>query len=214
VAVISTGDELVAFGTAPGEAQLVDSNGPALSAAAVRAGAEVVHLSHVGDDVDRFVAALETLPEAELVVTSGGVSMGAYDVVKAALIERGVRFESVAMQPGKPQAWGLLASGPAFLGLPGNPVSALVSFELFGRAALGRERTIATAELADELPRSPKGKRQFLRGELRDGQVRLLGGPHSHLIVGFAAANCLVVVEEEAESLAAGACVDVMLLDD
>jgi molybdopterin molybdotransferase len=214
VAVISTGDELVPFGQRPGDAQLVDSNGPALAAAARAAGAEVVHASHVGDDVAEFVTALEALSDVDVVITSGGVSMGAYDVVKAALAERGVRFESVAMQPGKPQAWGVLPGGPAFLGLPGNPVSALVSFELFGRAALGRERTVARADLLDPVPRSPKGKRQFLRGQLRDGSVRLLGGPQSHLVAGLAAANCLVVVEEDDTELRAGASVAVVLLGD
>jgi molybdopterin molybdotransferase len=96
--------------------------------------------------------------------------------------------------------------------MPGNPVSALVSFELFGRAALGRERPIATATLADPVTRSPKGKRQFLRGRLTDGQVSLVGGPESHLVVGLARANCLVIVNEDAVGLAAGELVQIISL--
>jgi molybdopterin molybdotransferase len=212
VAVISTGEELVPFGSPPGNAQLVDSNGPGLAAAARAAGADVVSVSHVGDDVDRLLAALGELPEVELVVTSGGVSVGAYDVVKAALASQGIVFEAVAMQPGKPQAWGTLALGCAFLGLPGNPVAALVSFELFGRAALGRERTSTLARLVEPVVRSPKGKRQYLRGVVADGEVRPLNGSQSHLVAGLANANCLAVIGEDVESMPAGAVVPVMLL--
>lgn len=204
VAVLSTGDELVSFGQPLGPAQLVDSNGPALGVAATQAGAEVVHVGQVGDDPNTFLAALSRLPAADLIVTSGGVSMGAYDVVKSALRDQGVAFEAVAMQPGKPQAWGRVNGGVAFLGVPGNPVSALLSFELFCRAALGRERPVVAATLAEPVEHSPKGKRQFLRGDLADGVVRLVGGPQSHLIVGLARANCLIIVDEDSEALAAG----------
>lgn len=214
VAVLSTGDELVEFGQVPGPAQLVDSNGPGLAAAARAAGADVVHVSHLGDDPDRFLSALEGLPPVELVVTSGGISMGAYDVVKLALSARGVCFETVAMQPAKPQAWGRLAGGPAFLGLPGNPVSALISFELFGRAALGCERSVSRATLTEPVARSPRGKRQFLRGWLAGGEVRPLGGPGSHLIVGLARANCLIVIAEERDQMSPGELVDVILIGD
>ncbi|HVU60484.1 MAG TPA: gephyrin-like molybdotransferase Glp [Mycobacteriales bacterium] len=212
VAVLSTGDELVPHGTQPGPAQLVDSNGPGLQAAAEAAGAEVVHRSHVSDDPGAFRDAIAGLPDVELIVTSGGVSMGAYDVVKAELADRGIRFENVAMQPGRPQGWGRLDGEVPMLGLPGNPVSALLSFELFGRAALGRERPVATALLADPIPRSPKGKLQLVRGRLRDGEVSLAGGHESHLVVGLARADCLVMVDEQVESLPAGATVRVISL--
>ncbi|MGH3744108.1 MAG: molybdopterin molybdotransferase MoeA, partial [Mycobacteriales bacterium] len=164
VAVLSTGDELVAAGTDPGPAQLVDSNGPALAVAAAAAGAEVVHVARASDDPAALVAALDALPDVDLVVTSGGVSMGAYDVVKAALAPLGITFEQVAVQPGKPQAWGRLRGGPAFLGLPGNPVSSLVCFELFGRAVLGAERPVLGARLLDPVERSHAGIRQLRRG--------------------------------------------------
>ena len=212
VAVLSTGDELVPLGVQPGPAQLVDSNGPALKVAAEAAGGEVVYCSHVSDDPPAFRDAIAGLPDVELVVTSGGVSMGAYDVVKAELADRGVRFETVAMQPGRPQGWGRLDGRVPLLGLPGNPVLVLVCFELFGRAALGRERPVATATLGDPIPRSPKGLLQFMRGRLRDGEVSLAGGHESHLVVGLARANCLVLVDEQTESLPAGATVRVISL--
>jgi molybdopterin molybdotransferase len=128
------------------------------------------------------------------------------------LASQGIVFEAVAMQPGKPQAWGTLALGCAFLGLPGNPVAALVSFELFGRAALGRERTSTLARLVEPVVRSPKGKRQYLRGVVADGEVRPLNGSQSHLVAGLANANCLAVIGEDVESMPAGAVVPVMLL--
>ena len=212
VAVLSTGDELVPSGTTPGPAQLVDSNGPALAAAARAAGADVVVVGHAGDDPPAFLAALDALPEVDLVVTSGGVSMGAYDVVKAALRPRGVHFESVAMQPGKPQAWGRLGAGPAFLGLPGNPVSALVCFEIFGRAVLGCERPVLRSVLAHPVAHSSPGRRQYLRGRLEQGGARVVSGPASHLLAGLARADCLVVIPEDATSLPAGADVDVIPL--
>ncbi|HVW80506.1 MAG TPA: gephyrin-like molybdotransferase Glp [Mycobacteriales bacterium] len=218
VGILSTGDEIVSHGSVPGPAQLVDSNGPGLAAAAIAAGADVVHVAHVSDQPDRFLAAMDALPELDQVITSGGISMGAYDVVKASLASRGVQFQTVAMQPGKPQAWGRYqADGGtrppvSFLGLPGNPVSALMSFELFGRAALGRELPIATATLLDPVERSPDGKRQFLRGRLADGTVRLVSGAESHLVVGLARANCLVVVSEDIVAVPAGAQVPVIVL--
>ena len=210
--MLSTGDELVPLGAPPGPAQLVDSNGPALQVAAESAGAQVVHCGHVSDDPAAFRDAIAGLPDVELIVTSGGVSMGAYDVVKAELAGRGVRFENVAMQPGRPQGWGRLDGRVPLLGLPGNPVSALLSFELFCRAALGRERSVAMAKLVDPVPASPNGKLQFLRGRLHDGEVSLAGGPDSHLVVGLARANCLVLVDEQVESLPAGATVRIISL--
>jgi molybdopterin molybdotransferase len=130
--------------------------------------------------------------------------MGAYDVVKAELAGRGIVFENVAMQPGRPQGWGRLDGRQPFLGLPGNPVSALVSFELFGRAALGRERPITWASLAEPIDAPSKGKRQFLRGRLDNGVVRVVSGPGSHLVVGLARANCLVVIDEDVTAVPAG----------
>jgi molybdopterin molybdotransferase len=212
VAVLSTGDELVAAGRIPGPAQIVDCNGPALAAAAIAAGAEVVHLGKLPDVPDVLIGALDALPACDLIVTSGGVSMGAYDVVKAALKPLGIGFEQVAMQPGKPQGWGHFRGGPAFLGLPGNPAAALICFELFGRAALGRERSASRAALGACLLRTSDRKRQFLRGRLAGTTVHVAGGPGSHLIVGLARADCLVVVPEGVSRIEAGEMVEVIPL--
>ena len=212
VAVLSTGDELVAAGRVPGPAQIVDCNGPALAAAAIAAGAEVVHLGQLPDVPDVLIGALDALPACDLIVTSGGVSMGAYDVVKAALKPLGIGFEQVAMQPGKPQGWGHFRGGPAFLGLPGNPAAALICFELFGRAALGRERPASRAALGACLLRTSDRKRQFLRGRLAGTTVHVAAGPGSHLIVGLARADCLVVVPEGVSRIEAGEMVEVIPL--
>jgi molybdopterin molybdotransferase len=212
VAVLSTGDELVAAGRTPGPTQIIDSNGPALAAAAMAAGAEVVHIGRLTDIPDALIAALDALPTCDLIITSGGVSMGAYDVVKAALNPLGIEFEQVAIQPGKPQGLGHFRGGPAFLGLPGNPAAALICFELFGRAALGRERAGMRATLDGCVSRTSDKKRQFLRGRLAGATVHVAGGPGSHLIVGLARADCLVVVPEGVRRIEAGETVEVISL--
>jgi molybdopterin molybdotransferase len=212
VAVLSTGDELVDAGRVPGPAQIVDSNGPALAAAANAAGAEIVHLGRLPDDPKFLLKAFDALPACDLIVTSGGVSMGAYDVVKATLSPLGIAFEQVAMQPGKPQGWGHFRGGPAFLGLPGNPVSALICFELFGRGALGRERPTLHGTLGSALTRSSAEKRQFLRGRLDGTTITVSGGPGSHLVVGLARADCLVVVPEGVSRMDEGETVEVIPL--
>ena len=213
VAIVSTGDELVAPGETPDAAQLVDSNAPALAAAAAAAGADVVTVQRVSDDPDLLLAALDELADrVDLIVSTGGVSMGAYDVVKAALAPIGIAFEQVAMQPGKPQARGRYRGGPGFLGLPGNPVSALLSFELFGRAALGCERPTLLATLDEDVRRGSAGRRQFLRGRLDGSRVHVDHETGSHLIAGLARADCLIVVPEDVDGYPAGATVEVIPL--
>jgi molybdopterin molybdotransferase len=212
VAVFSTGDELVEAGRIPGPAQIVDSNGPALAAAAASAGAEIVHVGRLPDDPVFLLKALDALPACDLIVTSGGVSMGAYDVVKAALSPLGITFGQVAIQPGKPQGWGHFRGGPAFLGLPGNPVAALICFELFGRGALGRERPTLRGTLGAPFSRRSAEKRQFLRGRLEGTTVTVSGGPGSHLVAALARADCLVVVPEGVDRMDEGEPVDVIPL--
>jgi molybdopterin molybdotransferase len=159
------------------------------------------------------------LATADLLVTSGGVSAGAYEVVKDAFRTLGtVEFLKVAMQPGGPQGCGTVDGVPVVT-LPGNPVSSFVSFEVFVRPALRRalghtrpERLRAPARLTSDL-RSPAGRRQFLRGWYSDGEVSQVGGPGSHLVAHLARANCLVVVPEDVTALPAGAQVDVVLIE-
>jgi molybdopterin molybdotransferase len=152
------------------------------------------------------------------VLTSGGVSAGAYEVVKDALAAESVVFVKVAMNPGMPQGAGRYLGTPVVT-LPGNPVSALVSFEIFVRPALrvAGGHTVAhrprlPARLAESAD-SPVAKRQYRRGVLRpDGTVSLIGGPGSHLLSSLAAANCLVEIPEGVDHVAADSTVSVLLL--
>lgn len=226
VVVLSTGSELVEPGDPIGPGMIADANSPALTAAAVEAGAIAYRVGIVPDDPRRLRDVIEDqLVRADLLVTSGGVSVGAYDVVREVLGRMGdVAFTQVAMQPGMPQAFGTVGPDrtPVF-GLPGNPVSALVSFECFVRPALRSMLGVQPLErprvraVTTEVLRSPAGKRSFLRGwlEVRDGAyaVRLVSGPGSHLLAGIARANCLVVVPEDVEEVAAGEPVEVLVLE-
>ncbi|MFT4265290.1 MAG: molybdopterin molybdotransferase MoeA [Nocardioides sp.] len=223
VVVISTGSELREPGTPLGPDSIFDSNSYLLAAAARAAGAIAYRVGIVPDEPARFLEALEDqLVRADLVVTSGGVSAGDYDVVKEALASRGVWFGPVAMQPGKPQGFGFV--GPdrtPLLTLPGNPVSAYVSFQVFARPALRRLMGLTpevpatiTARLTEPVTSIP-GRRQYLRGVLGSGgTVSLAGGPGSHLLGDLAVATCLVVVPEDVTELPAGAEVEVVTFDD
>ncbi|MFD4994437.1 gephyrin-like molybdotransferase Glp [Cellulosimicrobium cellulans] len=215
VAVLSTGSELVGPGETPGPGQVFDANADALGAAVRRAGGEVVLTARCGDDAARFAAVLaEAAAAADLVVTSGGVSQGAYEVVKDVLGGAGVTFRSVAMQPGGPQGFGTVHGTPV-LTFPGNPVSAQVSFAMFLREPLERAaglpavERVRTAVLADALT-SPAGKRQLLRGATGpDGTVRVVGGAGSHLVASMARADVLVDVPADVEEWDAGTEVEV-----
>ncbi len=230
VVVLSTGSELVQPGEQLGTGQIYDSNSFALTAAARDAGAIAYRVGAVTDDADTLRATIEDqLVRADLLVTTGGVSVGAYDVVKEALQSvgdedeagSGVEFRKLAMQPGKPQGFGSI--GPdhiPLLALPGNPVSSYVSFELFVRPAIRAlrgltdlHRPTTTAVLqTDKALTSPAGRRQFLRGAYADGKVTPVGGAASHLVAALAQADALIVVPEDAESVEPGTEVDVVLL--
>jgi molybdopterin molybdotransferase len=178
----------------------------------------------VPDDKARVLAMIEAeLGHADLLITSGGVSMGGeHDVVKAALLEFGeVRFRKVAMQPGMPQGFGLLGGGRTpILTLPGNPVSAYISYLLFGRPALnalqgGPAARLAPARIALAGPvRSPGGKRSFLRGVLSADRTSVspLTGQASHQLATLAKADALIIVPEEITAMTAGELADVLFL--
>lgn len=224
VLVLSTGSELVAPGTTLAPGQIYESNGPMLAAAVEEAGGVAELLRFVPDDVEEFLGRLaEKIEGVDLVLTSGGVSAGAYEVVKDAFTGRGVEFVKVGMQPGGPQGAGRIDAlgGVAVVTLPGNPVSSQVSFEVFVRpalrAAIGHphpDRPVVTATLGERW-RSPSGRRQFRRGAVDAvrGTVAEVGNPASHLLAAMARAECLVVVPEEVTELAEGASVEVWLLD-
>lgn len=221
VLVLSTGSELVGPGVALEPGQIYESNGVMLAAAVREAGGEAELLRFVPDDVDEFHAAIAPrLASVDLLLTSGGVSAGAYEVVKDAFTGRGVEFMKVAMQPGGPQGAGRY-QGVAVATLPGNPVSAQVSFEVFIRPALRAamgftnvERPTAVARLSAPIS-SPAGRTQFRRGayDPASGQVVTpVGGPGSHLLSALAISNCLIEVPEDVTELAAGTAVAVRLL--
>ena len=214
VAVVSTGNELVPPGTPLTSGRLPDANGIALAAAASAVGAEVVDLQLAGDDPVRLGAVFDRAiaAGAELILTSGGISMGAHEPVRQLLEPLGATVGTVDMQPGGPQAHGRYRGVPVVC-FPGNPVSSQLSFALFVAPVL-RELAArppaarATRALAAPL-QSISGRRQFLRGRLTDdGAVETVAGPGSHLVAALAAADVLIDVAAEVTSLPAGATVD------
>jgi molybdopterin molybdotransferase len=223
VAIISTGNELVEPGTPLIPGQIWESNSFMLAAAARQAGA-IVRRHRLRDDPAVVLSTLEGLvSDADLLITSGGVSMGGeHDVVKAALSKLGtITFRKVAMQPGMPQGFGVLGpdATPIFT-LPGNPVSAYVSFILFVQPALDalknhspQRQPPAQAALTMSV-RSPRGRRSYLRGLLDPAQATVvpLTGQSSHQLGALAQANALIIVPEDVTRMEAGDGVDVMCL--
>jgi molybdopterin molybdotransferase len=222
VLVMPSGSELVPPGKPLGPGQIHDSNGYALIAAVREAGADAEHGGVIDDDPAAVSTAIEQAARrADLVITTGGVSAGAYDTIKEVLRELGtVEFARVAMQPGSPQGFGVVGPNrtPIFT-LPGNPVSALVSFEVFVSPALRllagetspapvvEETAVAAVDWT-----SPLGRRQFVRAVLEsppsadngEPRVRPVGGQGSHLVADLAEATCLVIVPEDVDRVSAG----------
>lgn len=228
VAVLSTGSELAAPGVELRRGQIPESNSHLLAGLAADAGAEVVLRGSVPDDVDALREALAATSDrgADVVVTSGGVSAGAYEVVKDTFGPAGeMAFTKVAMQPGKPQGFGRMPDGTLLFGLPGNPVSAAISFEVFVRPALlamqerrDLHRPMLRLDAATGW-RTPPGRRQYLpaaidRSDPSHWSVRpaTAGGSGSHLAGGLARAQAWAVVPAETDAVAAGDPVDVMLI--
>jgi molybdopterin molybdotransferase len=224
VAVVSTGSELVVPGSPLRRGQIPESNSELLVGLAIEAGAEIVLRGSVADDGDgpvRAVAEAEALG-ADVVVFSGGVSAGAYEVVKSTLADR-MTFTKVRMQPGKPQGFGVTDAGTLLFGLPGNPVSAAVSFEVFvrpallalqGRGDLGRAvlRLPAAAGW-----RTPPNRAQFLpvvidRTDPGAWRVTPATGGGSHLAGGLGRAEAYARVPAEVTAVGEGDLVDVMLI--
>ena len=222
VVVLSTGDELIPPNEDPTFGQVRDSNAYTLFGALREAGAMPVLAGIVRDDVDSLKeTVLDYLIQADAFVSSGGVSVGERDVVKAAFFRRGdVRFYKVAMQPGMPQGFGHIEGKPYF-GLPGNPVSVFVSFELFMRPALlkmmGRSqisRPEITATLTEDVS-GPRGKMQYARVVVARGpegwKATPTGARGSNLISTVSRANGLAMVPPGVEMAPTGSQVRVML---
>jgi molybdopterin molybdotransferase len=221
--LLVTGDELVGVEAVPRPGQIRNSNEFAVAAQARQAGAEVRSLGVVPDDAERISAAVASGLEADVLVASGGVSEGAYDLVEPALARHGVEvlFAKVAIKPGAPLVFGVRGATLVF-GLPGNPVSAQVTFDVFVRAALLRlqgarvvSRPVLEAELAAPV-KNRSGRTNHLPVRLRQERGRLVAAPlpskGSADIVAHARANALAILAAERTSAAAGERVPVLLL--
>ncbi|MBY6061416.1 gephyrin-like molybdotransferase Glp [Microbacterium esteraromaticum] len=226
VAIVSTGSELVAPGEPLRRGQIPESNSLLLAALAADAAAEIVLRRVVDDSGDgpAEVVAEAQRRGADAIVFSGGVSAGAYEVVKQSLGDA-MEFTKVAMQPGKPQGFGATGDGMLLFGLPGNPVSAAVSFEVFVRPALlrmQRRDSIHRPRLlvpAGSDWRTPPDRRQYLPAVIdRTDPARPVvrpatkGGSGSHLSVGLGVAEAYAIVPAETEQVFAGDLIDVMEL--
>ncbi|WP_309069446.1 gephyrin-like molybdotransferase Glp, partial [Microbacterium sp.] len=224
VIVISTGSELVEPGAEFARGQIPESNTTLLAGLVRATGAELMRVTSVSDNPEELRSLLRDNSEADVLITSGGISAGAYEVVRQVL-DGEITFTKVAMQPGKPQGFGRLSNGVLLFGLPGNPVSAAVSFETFVRPALlalqGRtklHRDILRLPAATGW-RTPPGRRQYLpvsidRTDPARWSVRpaTSGGSGSHLAASLAHAEAYAVVPAESEAVAEGELVDVMLI--
>lgn len=214
--VAATGDELVPPGRPLGRGQIYESNVTHLRHAARRLGADVIVAAAVPDDAGAFAAALDDLAgRADLVVLTGGASVGAHDVARDVLTERaGAVYRHVRIQPGKPQGWARWQGTPV-ISLPGNPVSAAISFELFVRplvdALLGRDGPAVDHAVAASGWTSPTGRRQLVPVALSSDQAgRLLATPThsrgsaSHMVTSLAGAHALAEVPEDVVAVAPG----------
>jgi molybdopterin molybdotransferase len=232
VAIVSTGDELVGIGEKPGPGQIRNSNTYSLAAQVLAAGGVPCMLGIARDNEADTRALLSRAPEFDLMVTTGGVSMGDFDVVKDVLEQIGeLDFWKVAMRPGAPQTYGTVGGTP-FFGLPGNPTSTMVGFELFvrpairkmrGFAALDRPRTKAV--LAEDV-RKKADRRYYLRGVIEavaaaadpancagSYTARLSGRQSSAMLTAMHHANCLISLPEGLSEVAAGTTVECIRLD-
>jgi molybdopterin molybdotransferase len=227
VAVLSTGSELRAPGKTLGPGQIHDANSLALAAAVEEAGGEPLTLRHVADDAAAIAAALRgAARDADVVIASGGVSVGRHDHVRGAIEEQGrLDFWRIRMQPGKPLAFGVLGEGSLpVIGLPGNPVSALVTFELFVRplvrAMLGLQgsgRVLLRATARERIGKDPE-RRAYLRVRVErsgDGYVaRGAGGQGSAQLRPLAGANALLVVPEGESAAEPGTAYDALVIGE
>ncbi len=224
VGVLSTGDELVTGGGPLEPGQIRDSNRPTLLALVTQAGCQSVDLGVVGDDETALADAMARgAATCDALVTSGGVSVGDFDYVKAVLDRLGrMQWWQIAVRPAKPLAFGVVGTTPVF-GLPGNPVSSMVSFELFARPALRQmmghsvlDRLRVPAVADEAMERRPDGKLHLVRVVAATGDdgcwhVRLSGAQGSHVLSAMARANALALLPD-GDGVDAGATVEVMLL--
>ncbi len=223
VAILATGDELVPAGSACGPSQIADANSPMLAAAVIEAGGEPVMLGIAGDDPETIREHIQAPTGYDLIISSAGVSVGDHDHVRAVLDDLGsVGVWRIAMRPGKPLLIGRLGGVP-YLGLPGNPVSSSVTFELFGRPAIralqgaaALQRRRLHVHLAEAMAK-PVGLRAYVRGVLADGPGgmaigRSAGSQGSGMLHSLARADCLLVLDEQTAEAGPGTVVEAIPL--
>ena len=228
VAILSTGDELLDAGDTYSEGKIYDSNSYSVAASVLRYGGVPKLLGIARDNLDSMNAKLREGLEADMLITSAGVSKGDYDMVKDVLAAHGrIAFWSVRMRPAKPLAFGVLDAGGGrnvpHLGLPGNPVSAMVAFEQFGRAAIhkmmGKSGFLKPRIQAvlDEPIYNTDGRRVYARAVITkqngDYHARLTGNQSSNLLTSMAGANGLAVCPEDTPVKETGEVVEVQMLD-
>jgi molybdopterin molybdotransferase len=226
VAFFSTGDELVSIGGALGPGQIYDSNRYTIYGMLTRLGVEMIDMGVIRDDPAAIEAAFtEAARAADVVITSGGVSVGEADFVKQLLERLGdVLFWKIAMKPGRPLAYGKIG-GAHFFGLPGNPVSVMVTFYQFVREALlvlmgvpePQPLPALKAVCTTPIKKAP-GRTEFQRGILdqgTDGQwkVRVTGDQSSGILSSMSQANCFIILPDDQGNTPAGSTVDVQLLE-
>jgi molybdopterin molybdotransferase len=224
VAVITTGDEIVDLDTVPGPTQIRNSNSYSLAVQVKKAGADPILLPIAPDERQRLREVIETGLQSDLLLLTGGVSMGRYDLVEAVLTELGAEFlfTGAKIQPGRPVVFGQVRhEHKYFFGLPGNPVSTMVTFELFARPMLEalagmspRRLMFVHARLKSEI-RIKTGLKRFLpavlSGEFENSEVELVAWQGSGDIAAVARANCYAVIPPDRERIAAGEWVAVMM---
>lgn len=225
VAVLSTGDELADIDEPLLKGKIVNTNGCILSALVKECGAEPIQIGIARDTKKDLKEKLEFAAKADCIISSGGVSVGDFDLVKDVLKEMGteMRFWKVAMKPGKPLAFGVINSKPSF-GLPGNPISSMAAFEQFARPAilkmLGRKeifRRTINALLTKDIKKKPD-RTHFVRGALRVKEDKYyaepLEGQGSGMLSSYVSANCLIILPQEQTQFKKGDEIKAQLIDD
>jgi molybdopterin molybdotransferase len=222
VAILITGDELVEPGEPLPDGRIYNSNAYSIAALVLSANSLLSGIYRANDTRESLRGAFDCCSGADVIITTGGVSVGDRDYVKEIVTELGaVEFWRAAIRPGKPFAFGSLG-GSLFFGLPGNPTSAMVTFELFVRPALaklgGRVNTqprMTYARLVETVTHTP-GRRSFMRAVVADTGdrpvVSLAGSQGSGMLSAMAKANCLLVVPEDTGEIAAGSSVSIIRL--
>ena len=223
VALFSTGDELIDPGTPLGPGQIYDANRTALRELVSERPVEVLDLGALPDDPHAINRALETAAKAaDVVVTSGGVSVGDADYVKDVVAQAGsLDFWKIALKPGKPLAVGRVGKA-LFFGLPGNPVSTIITYLLFVAPTIDRlcgmsdNTPYRLPAILQETIEHHQGRREYVRGVFRTNNDRVTVSPtgdqSSNRLATFANANCLIVVPEQTDDIKAGSVVDIVLL--